>query len=812
MIPILYESTETAFTSNGIGRLAECTSCTVTEVRNGEYECEFSYPITGKYFEEIQAGRYVSCTHDDHGDRQPFKIYSKSAPMNGVVTFNARHRSYDLNHVMINPMTAESVTAAFDAFVRLGIPSNPFTFLTDVETEGTFELKVPSSVRGVLGGVSGSILDVYGGEYEWDNLTVNLHSNRGRNSGITIRYGKNLTDIDQTLDHSDIHNGVVPYWYSDVEDGGVLVTLPEIYVVAEGVSNPVLTTLDLSERWEEAPSVEQLRSAANAYLRNNRPWNPKENIKISFVQLWQTEEYKDVAALQRLSLCDRVNVYYPEMGITVEDVQIIKTVYNVLLDRYDEMELGDAEATLADTVMESVDSELTKMIQRVVNATSLERAIAEATNKITGGAGGVFKWKFNANGEPIELLILDTGNENTAINVWRWNSGGLGHSSNGYDGPYDDFAITMDGKINASAITTGTMLANFIRGGTLTLGGSGENAGEIIMLSSSGNQMGHWSRTGFSTTGMIQQARPYTYNGESRQANVYMTNGRVSFSDLHNHVVTIHGMMSELLPDYSALPVAVEPNCTAAGYPDFDSTKTTWEDLRGLDVVPRDIFCIGAFTPRTDDISKYRYSRLFSIIGGSFSKSGYPEVIIGEKLYTVYVRIINDLRLEKNIIFADTSHIYWTEDKTVYMDLIGQTGNQYVEIVGAGLMVNGRIVASTSSSSRRYKHDIKAIEDKKLDPNRLYDLPVRQFEYNDDATLQYADMEGQALPGFIAEEVAAVYPSAVIRDQEGRIESWDERRILPGVLALVQEQKKKIDSLEARIEKLESLVNSMIGD
>ena len=123
-----------------------------------------------------------------------------------------------------------------------------------------------------------------------------------------------------------------------------------------------------------------------------------------------------------------------------------------------------------------------------------------------------------------------------------------------------------------------------------------------------------------------------------------------------------------------------------------------------------------------------------------------------------------------------------------------------------------KYVQFQSSSSRRYKHDIKAIEDKKLDPHRLYDLPVRQFEYNDDATLQYADMEGQTLPGFIAEEVAVVYPSAVIRDQDSMIESWDERRILPGMLALIQEQKKTIDSLQARIEKLESLVNSMIGD
>lgn len=812
MIPILYNSDETTFASNGICRLAECVSCEVTEARNGEYECEFSYPVTGKYLDQIGFGKIISCTHDDHGDRQPFVIYAKSAPMNGIVTFNARHITYGLNHVMLNTMTAESVTAAFDAFKRLGIPSNPFEFWTNVEAPGTFSLEVPSSVRGVLGGVSGSILDVYGGEYEWDNMTVKLHENRGHNSGVTIRYGKNLTDIDQNVDHSDVHNGVFPYWYSDVEDGGVLVTLPELYVTAEGVTDPILTILDLSDRWEEAPEVEELRTAANAYLRNNRPWNPKENIKISFVQLWQTEDYKEVAALQQLSLCDRVNVYYPEMGITVENIEIIKTVYNVLLDRYDEMELGDAEASLADTVMESVDSTIAKVLQRVVNSTALQRAIAENTEKITGGAGGTFQWKFNANGEPIEMLILDTGDIKTAVNVWRWNAGGLGHSSNGYDGPYADFAITMDGMINASAITTGTMLANFIKGGTLTLGGSGDNAGEIIMLNSNGNQMGHWSRNGFSTTGPVQNARVYTYNGERRQANIYMSNGRILMSDSYGGTNYYHGMISELLPEYDAIGHAVNPNAVAGTIP--DTGEISWPDLRGIDIVPYHALFIGAFFKQGD--GSYIYDRCFQVLGSDATEDGGILIRFGGE-YKQTVEMAGLLfSIQSDVIINGAKKIYIGSSypASEYIEFIyfAQSGTHIINFVVNGLRVNNVPVQLMSSSSRRYKHDIKAIEDKALDPHRLYDLPVRQFIYNDDAALQYADMAGQTLPGFITEEVAAVYPSAVIRNQDGMIDSWDERRILPGMLALIQEQKKTIDNLRERVNKLESLVNKMIGE
>lgn len=499
MIPILYEATELNFTSNGVCRLAEATECHVTEERNGEYELTLTYPITGKYYDQIQEGMYIAATHDDQGDRQPFRIYRRSAPFNGLVQFFAHHISYMLNNIILNPITAVSAADAFDQMEQETVTTNPFTMWTDVTTPGNFETKTPASIRSVLGGSQGSIIDIYGGEFEWDMFTVKLHAQRGIDSGVTIRYGKNLTDLNQVIDAGGIYNAIVPYWIGDVNGEEVLVTLPEHYVAASGVTNPVMIVMDFTSEFEGQPTEAQLRSKATSFLSNNRPWIPSENIKISFVQLWQTEEYKNVAVLQRLSLCDRVNVYYPALGIAAESVEIIKTVYNVLLDRYDEMELGDARSNFSDTLIRPIEQAIEAVTHNFVSKTVLNQAIALATQLITGGMGGNIVFTFDANGWPIEELIMDTKDTSTAVNVWRWNLGGLGHSHSGYNGPFDDIAITQDGKINADMITVGTMSANRIKGGTLSLGGGTTYGnGVLSVYDASGNLIGQWNNLGIS--------------------------------------------------------------------------------------------------------------------------------------------------------------------------------------------------------------------------------------------------------------------------------------------------------------------------
>lgn len=849
MIPILYDSSETTFTSNGLGRLVDCTSCKVAEVRNGEYECEFKYPIAGKLYDQIKKGRIISCTHDDHGDRQPFIIYRESNPdLKGIVTFNAHHYTYLLNNIIMPPFTAQSAGAAFTLFETQTVNTNPFTFWTDNTTAGTAKSDVPIAVRAALGGTDGSVLDAFHGEYEWDVMQVKLHAQRGIDSGVTIRYGKNLTDLKQTKDGLGTYNAAVGYWLGDVNGAQTLVQTGIIR--ASGITATAIpVVLDMSSEFDNPPSVNQLETKVRAYLNDNAPWVPKENFKINFVQLWQTEEFKDVAELQRLSLCDRVNVYYPALGVEVSNVEIIKVVYNVLLDRYDEMELGDPTSTLAQTLVKPYQDEVKRAMKNAVTQSAMQAAIDHATQLITGGTGGTFKWVFNADGEPVELLILDTGDESTAVNVWRWNAAGLGHSSNGVDGPYADVAITMDGQISASAITTGTLLASLIKGGTFKVGGGSNGNGTIQIYDANNNLIGTLDNTGADLTGNITMrsglitvnaGTSFTYYNGTVDGRLYrrQTNGMRAFltDSPYNYQTSVtpsaarttqwlnttnptgfdkaYGDLGENLAQCTFL------DSKFSLFRESNSVKGHLWSLQNGQLVSE--------MPKDDTNQAIQWSsntyrdKVLYLGQDAFALFTYLE----HQLYSQYSKYdigewVNNNQgspANYNQRYVGIGKIETGTSGTKFKFILNNqvfavdVNANVMEFSSSGLSVLGHMVAYQSSSSRRYKHDIKAIKDKKLDPHRLYDLPVRQFEYNEDATLQYADMEGQTLPGFIAEEVAAVYPSAVIRDENGKIESWDERRILPGMLALIQEQKQKIDSLEARIEKLESLVNSMIGD
>lgn len=517
MIPILYEKTETAFTSNGLARLSGCIRCIATEGRNDIYEVEFDYPVTGVHFEDIQIGRIIACTHDEQGDVQPFDIYAKTEPINGIVTFYAHHISYRLNEITVKPFTAGSCAEAITKIGTQSVTANPFTFWTDKSVTASYMSEIPRKARPMLGGEENSILDVYGtGEYEFDKFDVKLHLHRGQDTNVSIRYGKNLVDFNNNEDASDAYTAVVPFWLGSETVGDesvtVLVTLPEWYITS-GQTVPsgreVIVPMDLSSDFSEKPTVAELRTAAQSRLTSSDGWLPNQTVTINFVQLWQTEEYKDYAPLQRLRLCDTCGAFVPMYGMSLR-AKVIKVVYNVLLDRYDSMDLGDKPTTYAAVIEKQFDSKVAGIEQgfqavkidmqtveqnaaadatqkanaavssangytddQIASAKSTieseyEQAIEDATELIRGGTGGYIVTTVNANGQPIELLITDNLNLNQAVNIWRWNLGGLAHSSNGYNGPFNDVAITQDGKINASMITTGILTANIIKAGILS--------------------------------------------------------------------------------------------------------------------------------------------------------------------------------------------------------------------------------------------------------------------------------------------------------------------------------------------------------
>lgn len=463
MIPILYDENEQSFTSEGLCRLTDATRCIVTEELNGIYNLELDYPISGLNYEEITEGRIIGVIHDDRKDVQPFDIVGRSAPIEGVVTFYAQHISYRLGQLVVKPFTASSITEAMGKLAAEAMIQSPFTYWTDKSVASTYQVSSPSAIRSLLGGSSGSLLDVYGkGEYEFDKWAVKLYINRGADNGVEIRYGKNLVDLEYKTDISENYNAVAPFWTKD----GSTVVLPEGYIVRTGSTGRVkVIPLDLSDSFEDAPTVAELRTLATARLENSEAWVMDENITVDFIQLWQTEDYKDVAALERVALGDKVAVVHPVLGLAVNRIEVVKVEYDALEERYTSMELGKKKTSFAEAIMERTKEDV---LEIVPDKETMQDAIDYATEMITGVNGGNVVINRDANGRPYELLIMDADNKADAVNVWRWNLNGLGHSHSGYNGPYNDIALTADGKINASMITTGILQAIKIINGNNT--------------------------------------------------------------------------------------------------------------------------------------------------------------------------------------------------------------------------------------------------------------------------------------------------------------------------------------------------------
>ena len=467
MIPILFDQNEKLFTSGGLGFLVDATSCIVTQERNGVFECEFTYPITGRLYDKIQEKAIIYATHDDSGIPQPFDIYARSAPISGLVTFYAHHISYRLSNAVVMPFTA---TSCADAITKIQANlitdrDDDFTFWTDKTTVGDYAKTVPSICRTTLGGEEGSLLDVYGrGDYEFDKFAVRLYQNKGADTNVEIRYGKNLTDIEHKIDNSSSYNAIVPYWVN--EENGAIVTLPEGYVSHDdGTAYIVAIPYPMNDYFQTAPTVSAMRTKAQQLLDSSDAWEPSEGFSVNFVQLWQTEEYADYAPLQRVNLCDTVRVYYPELGVNAVRERVVKTVYNTLLDRYDEITLNELPTTLTGLTQQQINVETSGN----VTAEGMRAAINLAVQLVRGGLGGYIVMPADQDGLPQLIYILDQPDIDEAINVIRLGSDGISRSSNGIAGPFSS-VINMNGAItgNLTGNVAGNLTGNvyFVLSGT----------------------------------------------------------------------------------------------------------------------------------------------------------------------------------------------------------------------------------------------------------------------------------------------------------------------------------------------------------
>lgn len=483
----LYSSTETTFDNNGIGALSP-TVCRVTEELNGEYELYMEIPITAEHYSEIGMRSLILAKANPYADPQPFRVYRMTKPLGGIVSVYARHLAYDLSGIVVEPFTASDIGSALNGFSTYAVTPSPFIFSTVRTTAANFSVDTPSAVWSLMGGQAGSILDVYGGEYDFDKFTVYILNRRGDDRGVSVRYGKNMIDLEQDTSCASCYTGVVAFWRPTTEDGDAAgETITGNLVEVDGTFDYVrIMPLDLTERWEEAPTVAQLDAAAAAYITANNIGVPDVSWKVEVTppQTREVEEpitgefipegsdnlitstgdifyYFDgsqtVKVLEHVYLGDTVSVYFERLGVNAS-ARVVKTEYDALADRYLSVNLGRVKSNLADTIVAQGKEIAARPTRKIT-----ERIAAALSDSILNANGGSVRLlDTNGDGEADELYIADNPNPILAQKVWRFNYLGWAVSENGYNGTFTMGATISDGLL-ASFVTAANLRAGIIQ-------------------------------------------------------------------------------------------------------------------------------------------------------------------------------------------------------------------------------------------------------------------------------------------------------------------------------------------------------------
>lgn len=452
----LFPSTATTFTDNGLGSLPDAVSCTVTEELNGPFELEMRYPIHGLHFSDIALRTIITAKRNPTSDPEPFRVYRITKPLNGIVTIYARHIAYDMSGHAVTPFEAASLGLALVGLKQNAVPACPFTFQSDKSVSSAFAVGEPKSLWSLLGGTEGSILDRYGGEWEFSGFSAYLWNRRGTDRGVSIRYGKNMTDLEQDSNCEAVYTGVYPYWKS-VEDG-TMVTLTEKVIYVSGTYDFTrILTLDLSDSFDTAPTEAQLRTRAQAYITANDIGVPEVSWKVSFELLEQSDEYRGKALLERVYLGDTVRVHFDKLGVDAS-ARAVQIVFNPLLDRYDSIQLGRVKSNLAQTIVNQQ-----KEIEQKPSVSLVEKIAESLSDSILNAVGGCVRLlDTNSDGMPDELYIADNPDPSLAVKVWRYNYQGWAASKTGYNGPFT-MGATLDDGLLATFVTAAHLVAGTIQ-------------------------------------------------------------------------------------------------------------------------------------------------------------------------------------------------------------------------------------------------------------------------------------------------------------------------------------------------------------
>ena len=361
MIPVLYAANERQFANLGLGGLGKATACRVTRQLNGAYELEMVYPIIGRRFRDLRPRNIILASVGPDEEPQPFRIYRTKFSLGLSKTVYARHVAYDLMGCTLSPFGAGSLAQATDTITRNAINQGfPFVVDADFARDTACEILVPRSAWSMLGGMDGSLLDIYHGEWLFNGFHLSLRQQLGTDTGLMVRWGKNLQDLQQDENLANTWTAVVPFWQS--ADGTSVVYLPERSVPAGAFDYVRELVWDASAEFEEPPSHDELRSRTRRYISSNRVGDPDIGLDVKWVPLDQTEEYKHRRFPSAVHLGDTVTVEYPsaadpKTGKPTDFVRaaarVVETVWLPLQDKYEYVRIGAKRANFVSVVAQA---------------------------------------------------------------------------------------------------------------------------------------------------------------------------------------------------------------------------------------------------------------------------------------------------------------------------------------------------------------------------------------------------------------------------------------------------------------------------
>lgn len=483
MKPILMNPSDTltqmtSSQTNGLGRL-NAMSCVVTEERNGIYEAELTVFIDDEHFSSLSVGSVLKLMTNE--GLQMFRVYQITKPINGVCSVYAHHITYDLAKAPVMPFTATGATNVVNGLVSHTASTYEFTMITDiVNALSVFTLTEPKYFRECLGGYQGSVLDVFGGEYEWDNTTVKLLAHRGSDNGVQIRYGKNLTDIQQETNIESMYDAVIGY--ATVND---TTTTGTVQMITQ-VSSPKTMIIDFSDEFDddETVTVEKLNTLALNYIQTHDMTAPRVSIDVSFVALASTDQYKDIAPLEHVKLCDTVHVLFEKLGVNAS-AKVIKTTYDSLNERLLSVEIGDAKSTMTDVINGTVaDAEAEQT--RAVNA--VDGAVGNLTNMILNSLG-LFVSKVEKSGGGYQYYMHNRPELSDSQYQWTINAGGFAVSQDygqTWTAGIDSDGNAVFNSISANSVDAMSITGSEITGGLIT--GTEIDSGDMYWFKGTANQ------------------------------------------------------------------------------------------------------------------------------------------------------------------------------------------------------------------------------------------------------------------------------------------------------------------------------------